>query len=300
MKCIFSVDVEDWFHILDTASAPRLDEWDTFPSRVEKNFAKLLEIFEEQQVRVTCFFLGWVAHKHPQTVKLALRFNHEVASHGYAHRLVNTMTPEEFFEDAATAKQIIEDRAGCEVAGYRASGFSVTRKTPWFFEKLVEAGYRYDSSVFPGGRAHGGISGAAYSPYRLLTPAGELTEFPVTLTRFLRSSICLFGGGYLRLAPWPLIKRRAERILGAGRPVVFYVHPREIDPDQPRLNLGRLRRFKSYVNLDTTEAKLRQILSAFEFTTFADYLAANDARRRLPDRERRLSVVAGGKARSLP
>ena len=147
--------------------------------------------------------------------------------------------PQEFFDDASAAKHAIEDAAGCQVAGYRASGFSVTRQTPWFFEKLVEAGYRYDSSVFPGGRSHGGISGSAYSPYLILTPAGELMEFPITLTRFLRTSVCLFGGGYLRLAPWPLIRRRAERILRAGRPVVFYLHPREIDPDQPRLPMGR-------------------------------------------------------------
>jgi len=297
MKCIFSVDVEDWFHILDTPSTPPLLEWDAQPSRVEKNFARLLEIFEEKQVRITCFFLGWVARRHPHLVKLALRFNHEVASHGYAHRLVHTMTPQEFFDDASAAKHAIEDAAGCQVAGYRASGFSVTRQTPWFFEKLVEAGYRYDSSVFPGGRSHGGISGSAYSPYLILTPAGELMEFPITLTRFLRTSVCLFGGGYLRLAPFPLIRRRAERILRAGRPVVFYLHPREIDPHQPRLPMGLLRRFKSYVNLGATEDKLRRILSAFEFTTFADLLNEKDARRRLPDRERRLRVLAGGRSR---
>ena len=283
MKCIFSVDVEDWFHILSLRSTPDLLAWDALPSHVEKNFAKLLEIFEEKQVRITCFFLGWVARKHPDTVKLALRFGHEVASHGYAHRLVYSMTPREFLEDASTAKKAIEDCAGCEVAGYRASGFSVTRETFWFFEKLVEAGYRYDSSVFPGGRAHGGISGAAYSPYRIRTAAGDLTEFPITLIRILRTPVCLFGGGYLRLAPWALIKRRAERVLGAGRPVVFYLHPREIDPHHPRLDMGLLRRFKSYVNLDTTEKKLRQILSTFEFTTFAEYLRQDTRWRKRPD-----------------
>jgi polysaccharide deacetylase family protein (PEP-CTERM system associated) len=271
-KCIFSVDVEDWFHILDTASTPALLEWDALPSRVEDNFERLLEIFEEKGIRVTCFFLGWVARTHPRAVKQAQRFGHELASHGYAHRLVYTMTPKEFLEDAMTAKKAIEDCAGEEVAGYRASGFSVTRSTSWFFEKLVEAGYHYDSSVFPGSRGHGGMSGGAYSPYRIHTAVGELTEFPITLTRICRTPVCLFGGGYLRLAPWGLIRRRAERVLGMGRPVVFYLHPREIDPDQPRLDMGLVRRFKSYVNLATTEEKLRKILSTFEFTTFRDYL----------------------------
>jgi polysaccharide deacetylase family protein (PEP-CTERM system associated) len=296
-KCIFSVDVEDWFHILDLPSTPGLSEWDALPSRVERNFARLLDILAEKQVRMTCFFLGWVARKYPHLVRRALNLGHELASHGYAHELVYKMRAQEFFEDASQAKRAIEDAAGCQVAGYRASGFSVTHETPWFFEKLAEAGYRYDSSVFPAKRGHGGMSGARYFPYQIGTPSGELTEFPITVTGVFGVPVCLFGGGYLRLAPWPLIKRGAARVLAEGRPVVFYLHPREIDPGQPRLDMGLWRRFKSYVNLDTTEEKLKHILSTFEFTTFAEFLSEKDGRRKLVDREQCLAEQAGALSR---
>ena len=277
MKCIFSVDVEDWFHILDLPSTPSLDEWDALPSHVERNFLRLLELFGEKQVRITCFFLGWVAARYPHLIRAAQEFGHEIASHGYAHRLIYQMTPAQFFDDAVRAKRTIEDTSGCEVIGYRASGFSVTHDTPWFFEKLAEAKYRYDSSVFPTSRGHGGMTGAEYAPHLVQTESGQLMEFPITLTKILNTPVCLFGGGYLRLAPWALIKRGAAKVLGEGRPVVFYVHPREINPDQPRLNMSYLRRLKSYVNLDTTEDKLRQILAEFQFSTFADFLAERTA-----------------------
>jgi polysaccharide deacetylase family protein (PEP-CTERM system associated) len=272
MKCIFSVDVEDWFHILDLPSTPDVACWDGLPSRVERNFLRLLELFGERQVRITCFFLGWIAARFPHLVRTAREFGHEIASHGYAHRLVFKMTPREFLEDAVRAKGTIEDAAKSEVVGYRASGFSVTRETPWFFEHLAHAGYYYDSSVFPARRGHGGLAGAEWAPHCVETPAGNLVEFPITLTRIVNVPICLFGGGYLRLAPWPLIRHGAANVLGEGMPVIFYVHPREIDPDQPRLDMDPMRRFKSYVNLDTTEDKVRRILSEFEFGTFADYL----------------------------
>ncbi len=283
MKCIFSVDVEDWFHILDLPSTPSLDQWDALPSRVEKNFLRLLDLFGEKQVRITCFFLGWVAARYPHLIRAAREFGHEIASHGYAHRLIYQMTPAQFFDDALRAKRTIEDTSGCQVIGYRASGFSVTHGTPWFFEKLAEAGYRYDSSVFPARRGHGGMTGAEYAPHFVQAGSGQLVEFPITLTKILNTPVCLFGGGYLRLAPWALIRRGAERVLRMGRPVVFYLHPREIDPHQPRLDMGLLRRFKSYVNLDTTEEKLRQILSTFEFTTFAEFLSADTRWRKRPD-----------------
>lgn len=275
MKCIFSIDVEDWFHILDLPGTPGLAHWASLPSRVEKNFSRLLEIFSRQGVRVTCFFLGWVAEKFPHLVKLALNQGNEVASHGYAHRLVYQMTPREFSDDAIRAKKIIEDTAGREVLGYRASGFSVTPDTSWFFDRLAEAGYRYDSSIFPARRGHGGFSGADYAPYRVQTAAGEVVEFPITVTKILNTPVCLFGGGYLRLAPWHMIRRGAGKVLAEGRPVMFYIHPREIDPDQPRLDMSFVRRFKSYVNVATTERKLDSILSSFEFMTFADCLNQN-------------------------
>jgi polysaccharide deacetylase family protein (PEP-CTERM system associated) len=272
MKCIFSVDVEDWFHILDVPSAPDLSTWDSLASRVENNFVRLLEIFDEKRVHVTCFFLGWVASRFPHLVMEADRRGHEVASHGYAHRLVYEMTPEGFYEDALTSKKIIEDILGHPIWGYRCSGFSVTDRTPWFFAKLIEAGYRYDSSVFPASRSHGGLRNGHYAPYWVGSSSDGLIEFPITVTKLLGTSMGLFGGGYLRLFPYAMIENMARKILREGRPVIFDVHPREIDPGHPRLPMNLGRKFKSYVNLNTTEPKIRRLLGDFEITTFQSFI----------------------------
>ena len=273
MKCIFSIDVEDWFHILDLPSTPPIDEWDALPSRVEANFLKLLDMVGEH--RVTCFFLGWVARRFPRLVKEAHRRGHEVASHGYAHRLVYQLSPAEFLEDAVTSKQIIEDAAGRAVLGYRSSGFSVTAATPWFFDQLLAAGFRYDSSVFPAPRGHGGLDTGRYAPYRIAGRNGSLAEFPITMRKVLGKPICFFGGGYLRLFPYSLVRSMTRKVLREGRPVIFYAHPREIDPGHPRLPMSAARRFRSYVNLHTTEGKLRRLAREFELTSFESFLAEN-------------------------
>ena len=276
-KCIFSVDVEDWFHILDSPSTPPLSEWELLPSRVEKNFLKLLDIFSERNVRVTCFFLGWVAQKFPELVKTASERGHEIASHGYAHQLIYRMGPRRFFEDAVKSKAVIEDVLGRPILGYRSSGFSVTEETAWFFDELREAGFRYDSSVFPGWRAHGGLKTRRYAPYRIGSSPDGLIEFPVTVNEVGGQPICFFGGGYLRLSPYFLIRRMASDVLQQGRPVVFYIHPREIDPEHPRLPMGLARRFKSYINLRTTEDKIRRLLGEFEFSTFDGFISENSS-----------------------
>jgi polysaccharide deacetylase family protein (PEP-CTERM system associated) len=282
-RCIFSIDVEDWFHILDLPSTPPLSEWGLLPSRVEKNFFHLLEIISEADVRITCFFLGWVAEKFPHLVREAQARGHEIASHGYSHQLVYRMTPGQFLDDALKAKKILEDVSGSEVTGYRSSGFSVTKDTPWFFETLAAAGYRYDSSVFPAVRGHGGIATKQYAPYRVSDGPNGLIEFPISVARVFGRPVCFFGGGYLRLFPYLLVKRMTQRVIHEGRPVVFYVHPREIDPSHPRLPMRLLRRFKSYVNLTTTETKIRRLLSEFSFTTFED--AVGEFRSRAENRD---------------
>ncbi|HEY6290414.1 MAG TPA: XrtA system polysaccharide deacetylase [Terriglobia bacterium] len=273
MECIFSIDVEDWFHILDLPSTPDISRWGSLASWVEKNFLRLLDLCDERQVAATCFFLGWVAERFPHLVKEAEQRGHEVASHGYAHRLVYEMGEKDFFEDAVKSRLILEDLTGHAVAGYRSSGFSVTKQTPWFFDALIQAGYRYDSSLFPAKRSHGGIEGGSYAPYRLARNAENLIEFPITVTPVLGRRWCFFGGGYLRLSPGFVIRRMARRVLAEGRPVIFYVHPREIDPDHPRLPMSFGRSFKSYVNLKGTEAKIGAILGEFRFQTFARFIA---------------------------
>jgi polysaccharide deacetylase family protein (PEP-CTERM system associated) len=269
-KCVFTVDVEDWFHILDLPNAPQIDAWDGLPSVVERNFLRLLDLFDAAHVRTTCFFLGWIGRRYPKLVTEAALRGHEIASHGYAHRLVFELTEQEFREDALLSRKMLEDVAGCRVSGYRAAGFSATEQTGWFFRALVEAGYRYDSSVFPAARQHGGIVGASRAPQILRTESGPLLEFPISVVDAVGRPICFFGGGYLRLFPSRVIRRMAHRVLREGRPVVFYVHPREIDPGHPRLPMPAHRRFKSYVNLSTTEGKIQQLLSEFSFVTFQE------------------------------
>jgi polysaccharide deacetylase family protein (PEP-CTERM system associated) len=263
---IFSVDVEDWFHILDVPSAPPISEWANLPSRVEKNVSKLLEIFAEYRVQVTCFVLGWVGERFPHLVREAAAQGHEIASHGYAHRLVYEQSRQDFYEDVHRCRLLLEDIAGVPVRGYRAPGFSTTTDTPWFFDALAEAGYQYDSSVFPAPRGHGGIRDARRDPYRVNDEG--ILELPISVADFMGSPMCFFGGGYLRLFPYWLIRTKANEVLAQGRPVVFYIHPREIDPEHPRLPMSRSRTFKSYVNLDSTEAKVRRVLQEFPVTTF--------------------------------
>lgn len=271
MSCIFTIDVEDWFHILDLPSTPPLSQWDALPSRLEQNFLKLLDLLSESNTRATCFFLGWVAERFPHLVREAIRRNHEVASHGYSHQLAYQLTPNEFLEDAVRSKKLIEDVSGEPVLGYRASGFSVTKDTPWFFDKLMDAGYCYDSSVFPARRGHGGLRNGRMSPYRL-GPSLKFVEFPVSVQPIAGKPICFFGGGYLRIFPYFLVRNMTQRVLDQGRPVIFYVHPREIDSKQPRLAMEWKRRFKSYVNLASTEGKVRKLVCEFPMITFREFL----------------------------
>jgi polysaccharide deacetylase family protein (PEP-CTERM system associated) len=267
---IFSVDVEDWFHILDDPSVPTIDQWASLPSRVEENLVRLLDIFGEKNVHVTCFFLGWIAERFPHLVRDVVARGHEVASHGYGHRLVYQQSRSEFCEDVRRARLLLEDISGVQVMGYRAPGFSTTEETPWFFDVLAETGYQYDSSVFPAARSHGGIRQGRRDPHRV--GESSLLEFPITVADLLGKPMCFFGGGYLRLFPYWLIRGMAHQVLSKGRPVVFYIHPREIDPAQPRLPMGYRRRFKSYVNLQSTETKIRRILQDFPLTTFKSVL----------------------------
>lgn len=273
-KCLFSVDVEDWFHIPGSPKGQNVSEWKTLPSCVSKNFRIMLEVFAAKKVRVTCFFLGWVAENFPELVQEAWKQGHEIACHGYAHGLVYQMTPEEFLEDIRKAKHIIEDITGAPVLGYRAPCFSVTKETPWFFDKLLQAGYRFDSSVFPASRRFGGLKTSNWDPNEIKTESGPVAEFPITVVKAMGRPMCFFGGGYLRLFPYSVIKKKGMQVLGEGRPIIFYLHPREIDPGHPRMPMNPVARFKSYVNLSTTRAKMENILDDFKFTTFGEMMAA--------------------------
>jgi len=270
---VMSIDVEDWFHILDLATTPDLSEWDRLESRVAANTDILLAILAEAGVKATFFTLGWVADRHPHIVGRICAAGHELASHGYAHQLVNTQTPAQFRADVRRSKAVIEDVAGRQVTGYRAPGFSIDRSCMWSFDVLAEEGFTYDASVFPGRHGHGGLPDAPAEPFRLMTASGSLAEFPMTQARLAGLSICFSGGGYLRALPLPAILRLSARTNAAGQPIVYYLHPREIDPDHPRLPMPSWRRFKSYVNLSTTAHKLKQVLSSSTFVPMGTWLS---------------------------
>lgn len=271
---VFSVDVEEWFHILDVPSTPPMGQWEAMESRVEASFGRMLDVFAEKRVRTTLFFLGWVAERHPQLVRTAAAQGHEIASHGYAHELVYKHDRRHFTEDVRRAKGIIEDVAGVCVRGYRAPGFSVTQETPWFFEALAETGHAYDSSIWPGSRNHGGWPGALPVPHLVPTAKGDIVEFPISLGSAFGRPLYFFGGGYLRFFPYAVIRDRARAVLKEQRPVVFYLHPREVDPGHPRLPMSAKRRFMSYVNLGTTEPKMRRLFDDLPMTTFGELLDA--------------------------
>ena len=272
MKSVFSVDAEDWFHILDINSAPNIEQWGRKESRIEKNLYKILDTFDTTGTKVTLFFLGWIAEKLPELVKEVDARGHEIASHGYGHQLIYTQARHEFAEDIRKTKAILEDITGKQVLGYRAPGFSIIDNTKWAFDELCQAGYRYDSSIFPASRGHGGIIGAKLHPHKIQLDGGDLIEFPITVVNIMGKKLCFSGGGYLRIFPYAFIRYFSKVVKKDGRPVIYYIHPREIDPGHPRLHMGLLRYFKSYVNLHTTMFKVKKLLCDEELTSFRDFL----------------------------
>lgn len=269
---VFTIDVEDWFHILEVEGANNSTDWDKLPSRVEANFSALLEMLAKNNVRATCFVLGWIATRFPKLLRDAADLGHDIGSHGFAHQIVHSLSPSEFRDDIRSAKAAIEDAIGRPVRGFRAPGFSITRGTQWAFEEIVEAGYVFDSSVFPARHGHGGIPDAPRQPYVIKTAAGPLLEFPISVVDTIIGPRCFFGGGYLRLAPLWLSKAMASRVRSHGTGVIWYIHPREIDPDHPRLRMPFRRRFKSYVNLKPTREKIESILQTGTFRTFSEII----------------------------
>ena len=250
-----TIDVEEWFHLLDSAATPPRRQWDDLPERLERNLDVLLSTLAEYDRPATLFWLGWVARKYPHLLRACVRAGHEIASHGMDHLLAFRVGPEVFRRDIVDAKHLLEDLAGEAVEGFRAPGFGITAESPWALEVIREAGYAYDASIFPATRGHGGIRDASLAPHVVDTPSGALTELPMSMATMAGRRLCLFSGGYLRLAPAALIRWGVRHVQAAQRPVIVLVHPREVDVHQPRLKLGYRRTFQSYVNLRTTLRK---------------------------------------------
>lgn len=274
MRNAFTVDVEDYFHVSGFADRISPSQWDTFESRVVPNTHRLLRLLDEQQVQATFFVLGWVAERHPELVRQIGAGGHEIGCHSYWHRLVYDMGPDEFRADLRRARQAIEDITSKPVVAYRAPSYSITRRSRWAIEVLAEEGFRYDSSIFPIHHDRYGIPDAPSHPYAEHSSAGVVWEFPLTVVRLFGTNVPVAGGGYFRLYPVRLSIHWFEQVnRRTGQPFVFYVHPWELDPDQPRLH-GCLRsRLRHYINLRHTEPKLKCLLPRFRWGTLSAVLA---------------------------
>ena len=259
-----TVDVEDYFQV--SAMAPHIarDSWDAQPCRVERNVQRLLAMFAQHGAHATFFTLGWVAERYPQLVRDIVAGGHELASHGYGHLRASDQSQVDFAQDVRRAKALLEDIGGQEVQGYRAPSFSIGHGNAWAFDVLLDAGYRYSSSVYPVQHDHYGMPDAPRFPY---AARPGLTEIPITTTRVLGRNIPAGGGGYFRLAPYRLSRWALRRVNAIDRrPAIFYMHPWEIDPGQPRIAGTDLKtRFRHYVNLSRTESRLGQLLQDFKW-----------------------------------
>jgi len=273
-----TVDVEEWFHILDSDSVPNISQWTSLESRVEVHMERILALLSHATTRATFFWLGWVAERHVRLVRRCIEDGHEIASHGYAHVLPYRVGKAQFHQDIVRAKSCLEDIAGAEVHGFRAAGFGITEATPWAFDVIRGAGYTYDVSIFPGRHGHGGLPFAPLVPHTVKTQNGDLFEVPSSVVEVLHRRFSLFGGGYLRLASKGMIEWGVRRLEAEGRPLIVYLHPRDIDPQQPRLPLSLTRRFKCYVNLHTTLDKVKWLCENHRFGTISDLRNAYLAR----------------------
>ena len=268
-----TVDVEDYFHVSVFDGIVPRSSWASMESRVRANTERLLAMFEEFDVRGTFFVLGWVAQRDPQLVRDIAERGHEIASHGYAHRLIYDQTPAAFREDVRRAKQLLEDAGGRVVAGFRAPSYSVTPRSLWALDILIEEGYRYDASIFPVRHDRYGIPVSPREPFPIERSAGVLMEVPGSTVRVGPLNLPIAGGGYFRILPYEWTRRGIARLNTVEeKAAVFYIHPWEIDPDQPRLQTGWLGRFRHYRNLEKTEDRLRALLSDFQFGTVAALL----------------------------
>ena len=270
-----TIDVEDYYMVSAFSDTVKFADWHKYESRVEENTRRLLDLLGQHGIRATFFVLGWVAERCPRIVSSIHSAGHEVASHGYSHRLAYDMTPDEFRDDVLRSKAVLEDITGVRIAGYRAASYSITGKSLWALDVLIEEGFLYDSSIFPVRHDRYGLPGANRFPHVIKGKKGSIMEFPPSTCRILGQNIPVAGGGYFRLFPLSVTRAAFRRLNAVEKKyAIFYVHPWEIDTGQPRLK-GKLRsRFRHYVNISGTLPKLRLIFSEFKFKPLGEFLDA--------------------------
>ncbi len=268
MRNALTIDLEDYYHVSAFSEQIPVDRWNSATSRIERNTEVLLDLLESAGCKATFFTLGWVGEQHPEVVRKVAERGHEVACHSLRHRTVYKMTREEFRDDTLRAKSLLEDCSGTRVVGYRAPSFSITDKSLWALEVLAELGFTFDSSIFPVEHPNYGIPNFARDPHRVQTPSGPIVEFPMTVLELAGLRSPFGGGAYLRFLPY-WYTRWGVRFLNAteNRPVCVYLHPWELDPDQPRMSGSLTSRVRHYVGLRKTAAKFAQLIRDFEFGT---------------------------------
>ncbi len=259
-----TIDVEDYFQVSAFAPYIRRDEWDARECRVERNVARILELLAARDVKATFFTLGWIAERYPQLVRDIVAGGHELASHGYGHQRASELSRSAFADDITRAKKLLEDLGGRPVLGYRAPSFSIGTANLWAFDALVEAGYRYSSSIYPIRHDHYGMPDSPRFAYRV---GNGLLEVPVTTLRLFNRNLPSSGGGYFRLLPYPLSRWMIGKVnRDDGEPAVFYFHPWEIDTGQPRVaGIDSKTRFRHYVNITRMESRLQSLLADFRW-----------------------------------
>ncbi len=265
-----TVDVEDYFQVSAFEKTVNPEEWDQYPLRIINNSMRILDLFDEYSVKATFFILGWVAEKCPALVKEIEKRGHEIGCHGYAHKIIYHIGPENFRKDIQKSKRLLEDICGKAINGYRAPSYSITKRSLWALDILIEEGFKYDSSIFPITHDRYGIRNALRFPHTVRRLSGSILEFPISTVQIklfhLTFNIPATGGGYLRFFPVSLSKRLIRQInQGESRPAILYFHPWEIDPEQPKIRAGILTGFRHYYNLNKTLERVKYLLSAFKF-----------------------------------
>jgi len=267
------VDFEDWYHGIEIP----LSEWGRFEGRIESSGMRLLDLLDAAASRATFFVLGHLAERQPGLVREIARRGHEVATHGWSHTMVYRMTPETFRDELRRSIGVLEDLSGARVRGHRAPYFSITEQSLWAFDVMAELGVAYDSSVFPVVNYRYGIPSAPRWPYSVRAGDREVLEFPITVWRLMGRNLPVAGGAYFRIFPYLLTSMAFRAINREGHPVVFYLHPWELDPGHPRIPLPRRIAVTHYHNLSATEPRLRRLLSEFRFAPMGDVLGVGSA-----------------------
>jgi polysaccharide deacetylase family protein (PEP-CTERM system associated) len=277
-----TIDVEDFYQVSAFDNCVGRARWHEYESRVAIGTHKILELLDRAGVRATFFVLGWVADRQPELLRSIHAAGHEIASHGYWHRLAYRQTADQFRADVHRSRVLLEDLVGEQVTAYRAPSFSITRTNLWALDVLIEEGFQLDTSIYPTYHDRYGIAGAPLEPHQIVRPAGTIWEFPGTVWRGLGYPLPVGGGGYFRLYPYFLTRFGLGSVNRADRPFVAYLHPWELDPDQPRLRPGRFKSFRHYVNLHRTEKRLARMLRDFPMTTLSEAFASWSSMRPVP------------------